>query len=672
MEESRDITVNAGDIARLADVGRAAVSNWRRRHEDFPQPVGGTASSPLFSLSEVAAWLRGNGKSFEVSLGDLVWQRIRTTADDLRLGGLVGRIGAFLLFLHREPGAWEDHGPRPRPGRDGDGPRLPPGRDGRDGRDGRKGHGGRAVRDGDGGRSLAERVAAATADLPGSAEPLPDDRALLRLVARLAAADGPLAAFEFLCERYAEAHSRQLSVTREDVAALMTRLVVPDGGTVLDPACGVGTLLLPAGVPVGQELSETNARLAAIRLLLRGAPARITAGDSLREDRLAGELADAVVCDPPFNERAWGYEELTGDPRWEYGLPPRGESELAWVQHCLAHVRPGGLVAILMPAAAAGRRPGKRIRGNLLRAGALRAVVSLAPGGPDLWLLRRPDGDRPPSRLLLVDAAEDLSAVEPAWRAYLEDPEAEPSGAGRTVRIIDLLDDEVDLTPARHRPQQGALDFARDFGDALDRFRAASATLADAPPALEPLPERHDLPVTTVGELAKAGLLTVLAAPPRMTADSGPVPVLTAEDAAAGGPPSGGAALDPALVMVRTGDVVATALGAVRVVAEPGAALGPQLTLYRVDPSRLDPDFLAGCLRSAGRSVHPGSSRLDVRRARVPMLPIAEQRRYGAAFRELTALEDGLRETAARGEALIRLGFDGLVDGHLRPCDRGV
>ncbi|GGK57103.1 SAM-dependent methyltransferase [Planomonospora parontospora subsp. parontospora] len=671
MEESRDITVNAGDIARLADVGRAAVSNWRRRHEDFPQPVGGTASSPLFSLSEVAAWLRGNGKPFEVSLGDLVWQRIRTTADDLRLGGLVGRIGAFLLFLHREPGAWDEYGLRP-----------PPGRDGHSGDDGHDGDGERAVLGGNGGRplpgqplpgrTLAERVAAATADLPGSAEPPPGDRALLRLVARLAAADGPLAAFEFLCERYAEAHSRQLAVTREDVAALMTRLVVPDGGTVLDPACGVGTLLLPAGTPIGQELSETNARLAAVRLLLRGTPARITAGDSLREDRLAGELADAVVCDPPFNERAWGYEELTGDPRWEYGLPPRGESELAWVQHCLAHVRPGGLVAILMPAAAAGRRPGKRIRGNLLRAGALRAVVSLAPGGPDLWLLRRPDGGRPPSRLLLVDAAEDLSAVEPAWRAYLEDPEAEPSGAGRTIRIIDLLDDEVDLTPARHRPQQGALDFARDFADALDRFRAASATLADAPPALEPPLERHDLPVTTIGELAKAGLVTVLTAPPRMASGTGPVPVLTAEDAAAGAPPSGGTVLDPALVMVRPGDVVATALGAVRVVAEPGAALGPQLTLYRVDPSRLDPHFLAGCLRSAGRSAHPGSSRLDVRRARVPMLPITEQRRYGAAFRELTALEDGLRETAARGETLIRLSFDGLVDGHLRPCDRGV
>ncbi|MEU0519547.1 N-6 DNA methylase [Streptosporangium sp. NPDC006007] len=632
MEESQDITVNAGDIARLAAVGRAAVSNWRRRHDDFPQPVGGTTSSPLFSLPEVASWLRRNGKPFEVSLGDLVWQRLRTSVDDLRLGDLVGKVGVFLLFLHREPGAWREHGARSLTG-----------------------------------------LATATADLPGSADPRLDDPVLLRLVAELAAEHGPLDAFEFLCERYVEAHSRRLAVTRDDVAALMHRLAAQEGGTVLDPACGVGTLLLHADSSLGQEINETNALLTAVRLLLRGSRARIVAGDSLRENGLAGKTADAVVCDPPFNERAWGYEELTGDPRWEYGLPPRGESELAWVQHCLAHVRPGGLVAILMPTAAAGRRPGKRIRGNLLRTGALRAVVTLGPGGSDLWLLRRPDGGRPPSQLLVVDAGEDLSVVEPAWRAYLGDPEAELSGESRTVRIIDLLDDEVDLSPARHRPQQGGQDFTRDFTEALEMFRDTSATLSDAPPALELLGERQDLPTTTVGELAKAGLITILQAPPRMSADEGPLPVLTTDDTVLGTAPSGGTVLDPALVMVRPGDVVTTVLGVVRVITRSGAALGPQLTLYRVDRQRLDPDFLAGFLRSADAArIHPGSSRLDVRRARVPMLPLADQRRYGTAFRELFALEDRLRQTAALGETLIRLGFDGLVDGHLRPCDQGV
>lgn len=639
MEESQEITVNAGDIARLAGVGRAAVSNWRRRHENFPQPVGGTTSSPLFSLPEISDWLRANGKAFEISLDDLVWQRMRTSVDDLRLGELVAKVGAFLLFLRREPTAWRDHGTK----------------------------------------SLT-RMAEVTTDLPGSAHLRLDDPALARLIAELAVERDPLEIFEFLCERYVEAHSRQLSVTRDDVAELMVRLVVGTGGVVLDPACGVGTLLLGAGasaggetVLLGQEINETNALLTAVRVLLRGAKARIVAGDSLREDGLADRPADAVVCDPPFNERVWGHEELAGDPRWEYGLPPRGESELAWVQHCLARVRPGGLVAILMPPAAAGRRPGKRIRGNLLRAGALRAVVTLAPGGPDLWVLRRPDGGRPPSQLLLVDAGEDLSIVEPAWRAYLADPEAERSGQSRTVRIIDLLDDEVDLTPVRHRPQHGGLDFLRDFTHALDRFRATSATLPEATPALRMLVERQELPTTTVGELAKAGLITILQAPPRMSADEGPLPVLTADDTAAGTSPSGRTVLDPALVMIRSGDVVTTVLGAVRVITQSGAALGPQLTLYRVDPQRLDSGFLAGFLRSADAArVHPSSSRLDVRRARVPMLPLADQRRYGTAFRELFELEDRLRATRALGETLIRLGFDGLVDGHLRPCDQGA
>nr|BFE87009.1 hypothetical protein GCM10020093_096100 [Planobispora longispora] len=104
-------------------------------------------------------------------------------------------------------------------------------------------------------------------------------------------------------------------------------------------------------------------------------------------------------------------------------------------------------------------------------------MISLGPGGPDLWLLRRPAGERPPSQVLMVDAGEDLSVVEPAWRAFTADPEAELTGDSRTVRIIDLLDDEVDLATGRHRPQQGGMDFARDFTAALDRFREASAAL---------------------------------------------------------------------------------------------------------------------------------------------------------------------------------------------------
>ncbi|GAA3836412.1 N-6 DNA methylase [Sphaerisporangium flaviroseum] len=636
--------MNAGDIARLADVGRAAVSNWRRRYDDFPQPVGGTAASPLFSLPEVEDWLRRNGKSYEMSLGERVWQRLRASGDDLRLGDLVGCAGAFLLFLRRDPGGWRE-----------------------------------AARSSEPAKRLHQAAATATADLPVPVDWSLIDARLYRLLADLAAEQGPLGAFELLCERYVVAHSRQLSVTRADIAELVARLArleeSPAGEslTVLDPSCGVGAMLLPfTGARVlGQESGDTAALLTAVRLLLRDARAEVVAGDSLRLDGFPDLRADVVVCDPPFNERAWGYEELTGDPRWEYGLPPRGESELAWVQHCLAHVRPGGLVAILMPVAAAGRRPGKRIRGNLLRAGALRAVVTLAPGGPDLWLLRRPAGERPSSLVLLMDGTGGLPGVEAAWRAFTADPESEAPGTGHAVRIIDLLDDEVDLTPARHRPYREEEDPALGFAAVRDRFHAAVAALPQYTPAIAALAETRDLPSTTIGELVRAGLVTIHQGPPKMPADLGEVPVLTAADLAGGGGPSGRTSHDPGHITLEAGDVVATSTteGAARTVTEGGAVLGSQLHLYRVDHDRMDPDFLAGYLRYAGAATraYPGASRVDARRVRIPRLSLPEQRVYGRAFRELLALEDRLRETTALGETLIRLGFDGLIGGHLRP-----
>ncbi|WP_051779984.1 hypothetical protein [Streptomyces sp. NRRL S-241] len=57
----RDVVLLA-EVARIARVGRAAVVNWRRRHFDFPAPVGGTDVHPEFDRSAVAAWLLDHDK----------------------------------------------------------------------------------------------------------------------------------------------------------------------------------------------------------------------------------------------------------------------------------------------------------------------------------------------------------------------------------------------------------------------------------------------------------------------------------------------------------------------------------------------------------------------------------------------------------------------------------
>ncbi|MGW7312670.1 hypothetical protein [Streptomyces sp. NPDC054865] len=49
-------------MARIARVGRAAVVTWRRRHDDFPTPVGGSDVHPEFDRAAVIAWLLAHGK----------------------------------------------------------------------------------------------------------------------------------------------------------------------------------------------------------------------------------------------------------------------------------------------------------------------------------------------------------------------------------------------------------------------------------------------------------------------------------------------------------------------------------------------------------------------------------------------------------------------------------
>ncbi|MFE5600690.1 N-6 DNA methylase [Streptomyces coelicoflavus] len=659
MSTTGSVPVSLAEIARIAGVGRAAVSNWRRRHDSFPTRIGGTDVSPQFSLAEVEQWLRDNGKLDSIAGRELLWPRFEV------LGSRDESGLAIAEAAHRM--------------------RSP--------------------------RARSSRVA-----LSAEAERLAVE------AAKLGRNEGARETFEFLLQRWLETHVRQLSTTPPPLAALMARIGFgvrvggfDEGLTVLDPACGTGHLVAAAvqecassGVRVlACERDPALAALASARLEFvaddHDVRAEIAPADSLREDPFTEVRADVALCNPPFNERDWGYEELATDQRWTYGLPPRTEPELAWVQHLLAHLEPGGAAVVVLPPAVASRKAGRRIRGSLLRTGTLRAVVALPPGSAQphsvslqLWVLRAaPDGPgtvSPGQDALLIDATrfartggresgptwEPLQAFVLSALQALDRSDVElPDGAVR-VPLIELLDDEVDVTPGRYTPVS-----AEPSGLELSTvWKEVGATLTDLARRAEHLSELEldgDRTQTTVGvgDLVKAGALSLRAGQQPLdgavASGGSSVPLLTVADLLADGTPSGRVAVESAPVIAEKGDVVVA--GVVRafkawVHEGPQTALGPQLHALRVDPAKLDAHFLAGCLRAPSNGRQAGthassSSRVDIRRLHVLQLPLAEQTAYAEVFRSLRDFEARLVNAGGTGRKLVDDVSDLLAAGGL-------
>ncbi|MFK4599465.1 N-6 DNA methylase [Streptomyces pristinaespiralis] len=554
-ESAPAAVVTAAEIARLAGVTRAAVSNWRRRHPDFPRPAAGTATSPLFALTEVQQWLDRQGKGRETSAEVDLWHELRAQyGDDLLTA--IGAVGAQLL--------------------------------------------GTAVE-----QPLAEPAADA--------------------LTALSAERGAHALYADLVERCIDSTTRSggepmttLALERivsaftgpaDDAAGASDRTI----GAVYDPACGIGTLLLtavPGAHRYGQELNPATAAIAEFRARLGDRTAAVACGDSLRKDAFPDLRADLVVCDPPVGVVDWGRDDLLLDPRWELGVPPRSESELAWVQHCYAHTAPGGRALLVLPSSVAYRRAGRRIRAELVRRGLLASVVALPPGlmsshsqPVHLWILRRPaQGDPAPTHIRMID----LSTADPDGIGNgigMKDCAPTPEQIA-DVPPVDILDDDVDLSPGRYvTPHHG--DYPVEYAALRDRVQSLARDLFDLLPELPAGPGRIEAAPMGVGDLVRGGLVDLDGTEPTSRTD------------------------------------------------------------------QLDTDYLRGFLRSAANTrrstTASGTLRLNASGAQVPQMDIGRQREYGEAFRRLAAFEELLREAAAIGDRVGALAYDGLTKGALLP-----
>ena len=209
--------------------------------------------------------------------------------------------------------------------------------------------------------------------------------------------------YEYFLEQFAIAEGRKGGefYTPRSVVRLLVEMLEPYQGRVYDPCCGSSGMFVQSVEFIrahatgngnggrargdlsiyGQESNYTTWRLAKMNLAIRGIEGQIAHGDSFHNDQHPDLRADYILANPPFNVSDWGGERLRDDKRWEYGVPPAGNANFAWMQHFLHHLAPRGAAGfVLANGSMSSNQSGEgEIRKNIIEAGLVDCIIAL-PG----------------------------------------------------------------------------------------------------------------------------------------------------------------------------------------------------------------------------------------------------------------------------------------------------
>lgn len=198
--------------------------------------------------------------------------------------------------------------------------------------------------------------------------------------------------------------------TPHEVSLLMSEIVAHhlrdrDKIEIYDPTSGSGSLLINIGQSVArhiddsnnikyyaQELKQNTYNLTRMNLIMRGVlPANIVTrnADTLEDDwpyfndadpinSYETLYVDAVVSNPPYSQK-WEPKNKESDPRYaRFGLAPKGKADFAFLLHDLYHLKPDGIMTIVLPHGVLSRGSSEKdIRKNLIEHNHIDAIIGL-------------------------------------------------------------------------------------------------------------------------------------------------------------------------------------------------------------------------------------------------------------------------------------------------------
>ena len=325
-------------------------------------------------------------------------------------------------------------------------------------------------------------------------------------------------AYEYLIQQFADDAGKKGGefYTPRGVVKLIVQLIKPQPkNRVYDPTCGSGGMLIESARYIadqpdgkvgkninvslyGQEKNLGTWAIGKLNMILHNfMDADLRKGDTLTEPKHKDEnnellLFDRVIANPPFSQGEWWgpaessqevkldkdgkekklspkYDKEVVDKygRFQFGIPPRGYADLAFLQHMIAVLRQDGRAGIVLPHGTLFRSGAEgKIREKLLKADLVEGIVGLPSalfyntGIPaSIWIINKNKPAHLKDKVLIIDASSEYregknqnelvdAHIEKIVTAY--DAQEDADKFMRVVELKEIKENDYNLNISRY------------------------------------------------------------------------------------------------------------------------------------------------------------------------------------------------------------------------------
>lgn len=329
--------------------------------------------------------------------------------------------------------------------------------------------------------------------------------------------------YEYCLSKFAEQEGKLAGefYTPSCVVRTLVEVLQPYHGRVYDPCCGSGGMFVQSAKFIenhsgnindisvyGQDSNPTTWKMAQMNLAIRGIDADLGKynADTFFNDCHPTMRADYIMANPPFNLSDWGADKLADDVRWQYGLPPAGNANFAWLQHMIYHLAPNGKIGMVLANGSLSSQSGGEgeIRKNIINADLVECIVAMPTQlfyttqiPVSLWFLSK--NKKQKGKTLFIDARKmgvmvtrklreltdgsedpeknDIGKIADTYKAFVEGTLEDEKGFCAVVTTEEIAKQDYILTPGRYVGIEDQEDDGEPFEEKMTRLTAELSQL---------------------------------------------------------------------------------------------------------------------------------------------------------------------------------------------------